>query len=154
MTDNVENKGELRRDIRKELTCTLDDSELAKYGRELSGRLSDLASIELEKKEAADNFKSRMSKIDKAIGEIQRKLHDGSEERVIECEQVLSFDTATVTIIRKDTGEVVEERPMTDEERQMPLGMDLDDADNEAPEEGEGDDDEPEEEETDPDVEG
>lgn len=50
-------------------------------------------------------------------------VRSGEEDRGVECEVVADWATGEATIIRRDTGKIVERRPLTEAEQQMELSF-------------------------------
>jgi len=61
----------------------------------------------------------------KSRKQTMRKLMDsaanGYEHREVSCDERRDLDAGRVTVVRLDTGEVIEQRLLTDEERQLEL---------------------------------
>jgi hypothetical protein len=55
------------------------------------------------------------------MASLAEKVRSGYEHRNVDCLKSLDYRLGTVTITRLDTGEVMRERPMDAEERQMSL---------------------------------
>lgn len=108
--------------ITRNLKCVLTESELLVYGKEMA---------EQEKK--AEEIEDEKAAVTKALGE-QVKYHsqmarskaklinDGFEFREVACDQTFDYPRGLVTVTRKDTGDVIEERAMTADERQVGFG--------------------------------
>lgn len=120
---------------KRSLPVKLSDLELRERADELAGAQIRLSEIEDEKKSAVSQYKAS---IDSKQGEIARLSHvirDRSEQRNIKCEwrfEQSGFDATgqpvwhpeQKTLVRVDTGESVEVRAITDEERQLKLDLD------------------------------
>jgi hypothetical protein len=102
----------------KKLPVLLTEDELRERGDALAESVEKTAALAEEKKaqDAEINGKIKLSK------EITRKLSriiaSKTEDREVECEITKDFERGTVTVHRCDTGEVVETRAMSPEERQ------------------------------------
>ena len=55
------------------------------------------------------------------VGKLSPRIHSGIETRDVQCVQETNWTRLTVKIVREDTGEIVESRPMREEEKQMEL---------------------------------
>jgi hypothetical protein len=91
-------------------------------------RNSELMKILREKDEENERFdhvkeshKERIKELDKDFARIRHAIDTRSEYRDVECSEIYNFETWTVTVVRRDTNEQVEKRPMTMEERQSKL---------------------------------
>jgi len=102
----------------RQLPVDLNEEEIADRGRAMAKSVSEKAGLQEEKKSATADINAKI----KACGEVIRKLSEiisgGKEDREVSCEVKKDFDSNTVTVVRDDTGEVVEERPLTVDERQ------------------------------------
>jgi hypothetical protein len=68
-----------------------------------------------------DSNSEIMGELTATLREVRDQLKKGTEERLIECEQVLDFQRRRAEIIRLDTGELVRTRPLTADELQTKL---------------------------------
>ena len=66
-------------------------------------------------------FKDKIEKHQLDARTASRFIANGYEMRNIDCVKVIDYENDVVTITRKDTGEVVEERKLHESERQMTL---------------------------------
>ena len=57
---------------------------------------------------------------------LQERIRSKQEHRDVSCEERHVYRTGKVVVVRCDTGEQIDERPMTDAERQTELPMDCD----------------------------
>jgi hypothetical protein len=94
-----------------------DEAELKKRVLSLDTEAAALeAALAEEKRRVAAKVKAIIEERERTI----RALATGSEVRQVDCEERWSYDTRTVTTVRKDTGEVVGvPREMTAEELQL-----------------------------------
>ena len=108
----------------KKLPVMLTEDEMRERGEALAESVETTAALTEEKKanDAEINGKIKTSK------EITRKLSriiaSKTEDREVECEITKDFERGVVTLHRCDTGEVVETRPMTPDERQEQMFRD------------------------------
>lgn len=105
------------------LPFKLGTKEKAEAAEQLATTLQAVESLDLERKSVLGEFKSRMDALTERIHKLTLNVKDGVKMRSVECELHLNYTTLAATLIRTDTKEVVEERPMTDEEKQMDLGF-------------------------------
>ena len=105
----------------KRLPVQLTPEERQERGDALANSVQQTAALGEEKKaqDAEINGKIKLSK------EVTRKLSQiittGTEDRDVECDVVKDFKAGTVTTFRSDTGEQVDQRTLTAEERQEEL---------------------------------
>jgi len=109
--------------IKKELRYYFTPDDKLKMGDEMAAAVEQIAEIQEDKAKYMAGIKDRLSKAEGVINSNGRKLRQGWELRMIECSMVKDFETNFVKITRNDTGEVVEERAMTVEERQRELDL-------------------------------
>lgn len=102
----------------KELRCQLTDGELLARGQELARALEQMQKREADGKAFAANVKSDIEQYKKEGLRLTSHIAEKSEWRKVECNEVHDFEAGTVSVVRLDTGEVVSERRMCDEERQ------------------------------------
>lgn len=107
--------------IHRELRVNLSDEEKVAYGKELGDVLHGIAVEDEKKTLAAELHKAAVKPLESRVTELGKCLRNGWEERFVECEVSLDFRTGSVSVIRLDTGEVIESRGMTAEERQMDI---------------------------------
>lgn len=101
------------------IPCKLSPLEFeeraGQLARELANRRELLAEQALRKKE----MKLAVDALEARIGELSQVVATREEERLIEVETKADDMTGKVCMIRLDTGEVVAERAMTPDERQI-----------------------------------
>lgn len=108
--------------IERKLMCALTDAELVSRGRMMAELFATIDSVEAARSEAMKNFKARLTGLNEEQRKLGRALEEKQEERLLTC--MVTFHSPEVgikRIVRSDTGEVVEEVPMTDAEKQIPL---------------------------------
>ncbi len=115
------------------LSVVLNPSEIESYGRLMANTIPDLAQLESEAKSAADTFKAKIKAIECQQFVFSKIIREGREDRQVDCEWIFEcagIDAGTgerighpdkKTLIRCDTGEVVEIRDITTDDRQMAL---------------------------------
>lgn len=107
----------------KLLPCKLTEVEKVTRGRELASKMEESEQVALQAKEAHTAFKGRLEGFAAVIDDLKRIVLDGTERREVECFYHKDFENSTVLTIRTDTGEEVDSRRMTPEERQEMLPM-------------------------------
>lgn len=119
----------------RELNVELTEPQLIEQGRTLVDYLRECEDLVQKKKASADSFKSRIEAVEKKIEEVSLVVKSGKDRREMMCKwlfQTNGFDPAgepifhseLKTLVRSDSGEVVEIKPITSEDRQvnLPLG--------------------------------
>lgn len=103
----------------KILKCKLSDVEFTKKANELAKSIDELSHIEDEKKTANAVFNSRLKQVRSRIMDLSEAVKDKAELRTVDCIKTLDYKFGNVTVIRTDTNETIEERGITEAERQM-----------------------------------
>jgi len=105
----------------RSLKYEFNDTELQDLARKALEKTRDIDELEDEKKSVMSEYKN---KIDRATAELnvkRRKYLDGFEVRQVECRVERDYDREVIRYVRIDTGEELEGRTMTAQERQMRL---------------------------------
>lgn len=105
----------------RRLICKLADDEILVRGQQLANAERDWTDVERERKRYADDFKRNLDGIAGRIDTLSASIRDREEIRDVEC--VVQDDHARLkhTVIRLDTGEVIETYDFTEKERQGTL---------------------------------
>lgn len=114
--------------ITKTLTCHLSEEEVKERSHELIEKLEDLDTVELERKAANDKFKERHKALDLRTRELRRQIEKRTQLRDIECELRVDGTNQLILTVRLDTNQVIDARPMTEQERQRDFIFDHADA--------------------------
>jgi len=112
--------------VTKPMPVKLTDAEVLKYGRDAARAVADRTRIEAEFDSVKADYKSKIGEQTAIIGKLSPRIHSGIETRDVECEEVRNWTKGTVTVTRMDTGEVVESRPMREDEKQMEVTFEND----------------------------
>jgi DNA segregation ATPase FtsK/SpoIIIE-like protein len=115
-TEHVE-----RSEASRILKCELTQAELLTMGQELADAHSEHESITNELESIKAEFKGKIQAEEGKIGSLSAKIRAGYEHRQVKCATVKDWKSKTVTVTRLDTGAIIENRPMNQEELQMPL---------------------------------
>jgi hypothetical protein len=107
--------------ITKTLHCRLTDTELLVLGDEMACAMGAVATLEANKKQSADDFKAQIEKKYGEIGILAGQVRTKEIDRAVECTVTVDFEHRCVRTVRDDTGEMIEERPMTATECQAAL---------------------------------
>ena len=103
------------------LRCTFSDAEMAGLAEVMAEKTQEIRLIEATAKAAAIQFKSEKEAAQNEIDNAARKYRDGYEMRDVECEEVINFEAGMVSYYRVDNGQLVKERAITEEDRQLEL---------------------------------
>lgn len=97
------------------------DEELISRSKLLAQKLDEKGQLTSQFDGIKADFKGKEKVLDAFIAQYQREVANGWEMRSTEIEVSFDYETGTVTTVRLDTGEVVTERNMTHDERQMEI---------------------------------
>lgn len=115
--------GIVSKDVTKPLSVPLTDEEILKYGRDCARAQSDKDRIISEAKSVAKDYAAQVSEQDAIIAKLSPRINSGKETRDVVCYQVSNWNTGWVVVSRSDTGEVIEDRPMREEEKQREMAI-------------------------------
>jgi len=97
----------------------LTDEERRVAANSLAKTLSELEGIEKERKVVNSSFKTKCDGLKRKIAYLGSSVLIGEEQRSIECNRITNYTKGQMVLVRTDTGQVVEERPLSDDEKQM-----------------------------------
>ena len=106
------------RTVNRHLACTLTENELLSFGTELADVNLTIQTTEAEKKEAAKAFNATLKRDRLREKLVSEFIRTGIEEREVNCQWNYDFDSGRKTLVRNDTGEVLESDMISDRERQ------------------------------------
>ena len=134
--------------IIRELECKLTQKEWRERARRLAQSPVERAGLETEAKRVASEYKTKIGKLEEEERRLASAVREGVEYRDVACHEEKRLEQNAMVLLRDDTGEVVEERPMDYSDRQAELDLDPED-DGDEPEadgtwQGEAEDEEPE----------
>lgn len=111
------------RRVTRDLPVKLSQAELAGIAKEI-GRLSKhRGELEAQAKQVAAHWKDRIGGVDAQIHDLAQRADEGIENRPVECEEQKDYRVGEVRVVRLDTKETLEVRPMTSDERQPTLPL-------------------------------
>lgn len=103
------------------LPVPLNDEDLKVRADQLATKVKDKEHIEADKTVAASGFKEKIENVSKEIRQLATIVKERKEYRPVECHWVEHWKSWMMELVRNDTGERVDARPMTNEERQPKL---------------------------------
>ena len=106
---------------KRTLPCALTDDDRLRIGSNLSEAVGQETVLEHELRDYKEDHKSRLLPVQSLISRLAGYIRDDSEPREIECAIVRDVRLCQIRVVRSDTNEVVEERAMTEFERQMTI---------------------------------
>lgn len=75
--------------------------------------------------ESAADYRARIKVMEGELSELRKSKATGTQRRSVACREVPDYKKGTVTIFRKNSGELVEERTMLPDERQQEIAGDV-----------------------------
>lgn len=112
----------LRRVVRN-LPCRLTGDELLTRADELSVVVQETTAEEGRQTDVKAQMKARLTELDARKTRLAITIGRKEEYRDVEVELVADIQAQTTSIYRTDTGEVVETRPMSEQEKQAALPL-------------------------------
>jgi len=101
------------------LPCKMSEKELADENVTLLDILQRIEDLEITRKAQMADLKAQKEKLIEIMEDSRKKLRSKQIMRSIECDLLLNMSRLTATLRRRDTDEVVVERSMTPEERDV-----------------------------------
>jgi len=105
----------------KELMITLSDVEQVSRGKQLAKVLSEIRNEDGRHQMMKASMKSAMTALEAERDKLSLIVSSGEELRMIQCEDRANFDTGSFERVRIDTQEIVYERPLSTQERQLEI---------------------------------
>ena len=112
----------------KRLRYNFSEGERLELGRNLCDAIREETKIAEEEATVKADFKKQKGDVTTKINEIVAKLQAGYEMRDVRTEKRIDFKANIVRIVRTDTGEIIEDRGLLNDERQMILEVARDSA--------------------------
>lgn len=103
------------------LPVCLNEVELLTKAALLSAKVQELATEEDDQKDAKAAMKKRLDDLNRDITDIAKIVREKAEPRPVEVHESKNYARRIVEVVRVDTGEVVDSRPMTEQERNVDL---------------------------------
>lgn len=103
------------------VTQTLTEAEKAEYADEMAKLDKEIEELEDERSRVSNSLKKQIDAKEQERRSMSTTVREGKEEREILCDKVADYDSGEIKWADAVTGEVVDKRPMTGEERQLPL---------------------------------
>jgi len=107
--------------VMRKLKCKLTEIEVTQRGEKLAAKLGEKAELEREMKDEQARRKLVIAEVTKEIGQLAVEVHERAAERPVRCTWSKDSTRVWAELVRDDTGEIVESRPLTPEERQGAL---------------------------------
>jgi len=124
----------IKRNLKRELPCALDDDEVLIHARAATKKRAELRVIEAEIAEERKKQKERVAGVEKEIARLDAIVESGKERRIVVCHE--KWANGAVHLVREDTGEVVDTRQATAADRNLVVpgsGLDVENDNQPAP---------------------
>lgn len=105
----------------RSLPVKLTDHELRERGDALAAVIQDLNAEENRQVDLKTQMKARLTELDAKQTQLAITISRREEYRDVACDVFHDYDKLRVETVRRDTGETVHTRGMTQEEMQRPL---------------------------------
>jgi len=103
------------------LMVKLEDHELQERGKELARCHRRLDQLAEELADQKQRIKADVEAVNSRVSELVRVIESRSELRAVDCTRTVDYALGVVRVVRLDTGEIYSERPLNEDERQMPI---------------------------------
>lgn len=124
-TKNVTTReGVERRRYVTNLPVPADPKTIAKASANFARLVSEDESLQEERRDAMAGFKSRKNVIDEQLREWRDTVEKGTQLAAVEVVELLVVETSEIQVKRLDTGEIIETRAASAEDRQEQLDLD------------------------------
>ena len=97
------------------------DAEIQDCGGLLAQLEKDFSDIDTERKDAAAAFKAKLNEIKSRIAKVALDVRNGFKRKSEECDVDMDFAKGICFYVSVETGEIVHQREITKEERQLSL---------------------------------
>lgn len=106
----------------KTIEVEITEAQMAVLGKDIAHLSNEVSQLEVEKKAAADDFKSQISDKKKSLADLIHRVNRGVDRRDIEVDILINTpEKGQKSFIDVKTGEVVAVEDMTDQDRQGSL---------------------------------
>jgi len=102
----------------RHLKVPLSQKEIIEMADNLAQSLEDIDSLETELESIKSQFKSKLKELEGKSDGYRTKVRNKYEIRKVDCVEVLNNTAGTALEVRMDTGEIINERILTADERQ------------------------------------
>jgi len=110
--------------VKKSLSCKLSQEELLEAGSKLASTIQDIAAEEDKQQSIKSEMKAKLAELEAKRTQLAIRVQRKEEFRMVEVEREFDFEAGMYRETRSDTGEVILEREITEEERQEKLIID------------------------------
>lgn len=107
----------------RELPVPLTDPERLQLGQDMAAAQSKAEQTERDKDAADKAFKGQIEAAYADVSDVAQKLRFGKVHRTVSCQHMMDYRLGRIRVVRMDTGEEIESRSMTSQERQMGMSF-------------------------------
>lgn len=111
---------------RKLLPCKLTQEEIVACSKEQSQNIQTVVEIKNQLKAIQSEMGGRVKQLEAGIGVLANRIKNGEEMRSVDVEVQANYTDCTITVVRLDTGQPIESRNMTGEEKQLQIDFEDD----------------------------
>jgi hypothetical protein len=109
---------------KRSLRCQLTQEELLAAGEKLAELLDNLRGAESARESVVRQYKAKEAELAAQIESQQLLVRNKSEIRTVDCVNVLDYTDVRCIVTRLDTGEIIVNRKLTEDEKQSTLEFD------------------------------
>lgn len=111
----------LEQTVSRNLPCRLSLEEWNDRAKQLAEAVQNVATEERRQTDVKAGLKARLAELQSKQSVLADVVQRREESRDLVCDQLAYVERGIVEIVRRDTGEVIETRPLQDHERQQAL---------------------------------
>lgn len=104
-----------------QLPVALTDADLRERHARILEIITELATVREEARAEAAARREHVKSLDEELQRIASETRRGCVEREVQCAEQLDMDTLEARLVRLDTGEVLQTRALSPDERQLSL---------------------------------
>jgi hypothetical protein len=120
-TDHIKTFPETR-----QLKCKLSPKDRDETAKQMADAILELQGLEQSHKTVQKEYNAKKQQLTEDVHRISWEIINQCITRDVKCELRLDYKKQLATVVRLDTKAVVEQRPLMEEEKQMELGFDGD----------------------------
>ena len=109
---------------KRSLRCQLTQTELLAAGEKLADLLDTLRCTTGERENVTKQYKAKEAELEAQIETQQLLVRNKSEIRTVDCLNVLDYTDVKCIVTRLDTGEIIVDRKLTEDEKQSTMEFD------------------------------
>lgn len=111
----------LEKSTSRHLQVIFSQDVMGTMSKELAMSFNRRSQLELKLKEVTTQIKGEIAKADADISRLATDVERGYTYRDVDCTLIYDFTSNLYSMVRNDTKEVVESRPLSDDEKQLEL---------------------------------